>query len=323
MGIRSVRRRMRSLVRRDTGIAKPTGEPNHLALVGHQHSFYLLHRHYRRALQFGKAQNLRQPIWALNPKLRAYEFARSHGVDLPASYGRYAHVSELPWDELPPAFVLKTDGGSTAEGVLPLVRREGKYLDLLNTKRGLRRPDEIVGYLDGLTARKKVSAELIVEELLFSPHRDDDETLAPDVKLYCFYGEVGMILCRLTNGTRDHHHFSYRYFDEKGNDLGDALVGHGNVDADVPAPLHLAELIDASSRMSVALKVPFVRLDFYERKDSIVFGEITPSPGGEQQPRADLDDRFGQMWKRAEVQLMHDLNRTGVFNPDFGTAQTP
>lgn len=285
---------------------------------GNRQSFHVLHKHYRRALQYGKASGLYQPIWTVNSKLEGYRFARSHGLDVPETYGDYAHVSDVPWSSLPSAFVIKTNEGSTAEGVLPLIRRDRKYSDLLNMRRGLLTRDDIIAYLDDLVARKKVSAELAVEELLLSPHHDD-EVLAPDVKLYCFYGEVAMVLCRLTNGTRNHHHFSYRYFDAQGRDLGEALAGHGNVDPEVPVPLHLPDLVEAAASMSVALKVPFVRLDFYERKDAIVFGEVTPSPGGEQQPRRDLDDHFGQLWKFAEVRLMHDLNRSGVLNPDFGT----
>lgn len=339
MVIRSVIRRLPPLARRDEYIAQLRAERDELAAerdrlanaihigivteLGQRHSFYVLHKHYRRALMYGIANDLSQPIWSVNSKAKGYRFARSYGLEVPETYGDYAHVSELPWAELPHAFVLKTNDGSTAQGVMPLIRRDGKYLDLLDVQRGLQTPEDIITYIDDLAARKKVSAGLTVEELLLSPHSDDEETLAPDVKLYCFYGEIGMVLCRLTNGTRDHHRFSYRYLDENGNDLGDALVGHGNVDPKVPAPLHMSELVDAASKMSVALKVPFVRLDFYERKDAIVFGELTPSPGGEQLPRADIDDRLGRCWKRAEVRVMHDLNRSGVFNPDFGAAYTP
>ncbi|MDD9206423.1 ATP-grasp fold amidoligase family protein, partial [Georgenia sp. 10Sc9-8] len=88
-------------------------------------------------------------------------------------------------------------------------------------------------------------------------------------------------------------------------------------DAELPAPQFIEEAVEAGRVMSGAVREPFVRLDFYEDHKGIVFGEVTPAPGGNQIMRPDVDARLGAMWEAAEARLrtdaiargLHDLSR--------------
>src|SRR5690625_2956659 len=62
------------------------------------------------------------PRVALASKLQTYEFAESHGVNLPEHYGTWPSVDEIEWSVLPDRFVLKSDRGELGNGVLPLTR---------------------------------------------------------------------------------------------------------------------------------------------------------------------------------------------------------
>jgi hypothetical protein len=286
------------------------------AEAGSSPSFYKRLAMLRRSYTTMKSLGFQHPIWTLNAKHAGYQFARSHGLATPRKIANCADVSEISWGELPDSFVLKTLHGAASRGVLPLVRRGNKYLDLLATARGPMSPAEIEAYLRQQKQAGKVSSRLTIEELIPSPH-NSQPTLAPDLKLYCFYGAVGLVMVRTTNGSRDRHSFQYRHFDEHGADLGEALIGR-NVNRSVPAPLHLDELVEAGRMLSAAIPSPFARIDFYENSDSIIFGEITPRPGGPQRPRPDLDIRLGTLWEEAEARLVNDLAESGSLTPRIG-----
>lgn len=264
-----------------------------------------------------KVSGARDPVWTVNDKISGYTFARSWGCDVPATIVECPDFSEIAWDDLPEAFVVKTVQGTASQGVVPLERRGDMVVDLLNVRRGPIRVADVVARLEAKHAAGNCSRDVVIEELLRSPF--DQSRLAPDLKVYCFYGEVGMIMIRDGGGSRHPKHFTVRYLDVDGTDLGDAKPGL-TIDPDLPAPLHLDDVVAAGTRLSAAVPTPFVRIDFYERPDRVVFGEVTPSPGGNQNLRADLDLRFGQMWERAEARLRTEMISLKAFGVRYGDA---
>lgn len=283
-------------------------------------SFFVRHKVLRREMRRHRALGYPMPIWNINPKSAGVRFARSHAVGVPSILDRFDSAADLEWGRLPDRFVLKPENGSFSRGVFPLIQTDGGYADLLDEAAGPQEPDE---FIQALLEHEKVPKNrggLIVEELLLSPHHEKP-TLAPDVKLYCFYGMTGMIMARMTNGSRDNRNFRYRFFDPDGADLGD-IRPDDRVDPSIPAPLHVAELVRCGNVLSKALRVPFARIDFYEQADRVVFGEVTPCPGGRQEFRADVDEALGRLWEDAVVNLNRDLNiATGVLDPQFGTSE--
>lgn len=280
-------------------------------------SFFVRHKVLRREMRRHRAMGYPVPIWTINPKSAGARFAQSHGVGVPAILDRFDSAADPDWRRLPDEFVLKPENGSFSRGVFPLLRTDDGYVDLLDEAAGPQVPD---AYTQALLRHEKAPKNrggLLVEELLLSPHHERP-TLAPDVKLYCFYGTAGLIMVRTTNGSRDNHGFRYRYFDADGADLGD-IRPDDRIDPAIPAPLHVPELVRCATTLSKALRVPFARIDFYEQADRVVFGEVTPCPGGRQEFRPDVDEALGQLWEDAVVNLNRDLNMaTGALNPQFG-----
>lgn len=305
------------IARQKESLEQARAELKQLQTIGRP-SFYFKHHEARRIGRLLRRHGARDVVWKVNDKDAGCAFAASHGVRTPEMFARYPDASSIDWDELPAEFVLKTITGTGSRGVLPLVRDGETYRDLLDGERALSRA-EIVEYLDGHVANRAVSRQLVVEELLRSPY-PQRPGLALDVKVYCFYGVVGMVMLRCPGGSRNHDQMRARYFDPDGNDLG-AVMAHVQVDPALPEPLRWTELLDAAQRLSAAIPAPFVRLDFYEQPDGIVFGEVTPSPGGKQTARRDIDLRLGELWEDAEARLRAEIIAAAKLQPRPGSAQ--
>jgi hypothetical protein len=179
-----------------------------------------------------------------------------------------------------------------------LERHAEGYADLLDDTSAQYSRSELAARLEWWVNAGKVSSALIIEELLRSPY-DDGHAAVPDIKLYCFYGTVGLIMT-LRRTTRAA--LTCRFFALDGADLGAARLDRDH-DPTLPEPIHLKHLVAAGETLSAALPEPFVRLDFYEQLDGIVFGEVSPVPGGKQMFRSDIDERLGSLWEDAEARL--------------------
>jgi hypothetical protein len=90
------------------------------------------------------------------------------------------------------------------------------------------------------------------------------------------------------------------------------------VDQTIPVPTALDELCDSASRLSVAIRAPFSRIDMYRIGDRSVFGEVTPRPGGPQWFGRELDVRLGEAWERALIRLARDVAHGMSPEPEFG-----
>jgi TupA-like ATPgrasp len=70
----------------------------------------------------------------------------------------------------------------------------------------------------------------------------------------------------------------YRVVDAQGTDLIDKYRGKPTGPT-IPLPGALEDLFAAAGRVSIAIRSPFSRIDLYDTRGRIVFGEITPQPG--------------------------------------------
>ncbi len=62
------------------------------------------------------------PHSRLSLKLRNYELALSHGIEIPRILASWLNPHQIRLDDFPEFFVLKSDGGASGAGVLPLQR---------------------------------------------------------------------------------------------------------------------------------------------------------------------------------------------------------
>lgn len=128
-----------------------------------------------------------------------------------------------------------------------------------------------------------------------------------DYKIYCFNGKPDVILVCRDRFSKNTHRASYLFFDQEWNfqplDKGDENLQ----DIDVPKPENLDEMIEIARKLSEDFV--FARIDLYNIKGKIYFGEITLSPNSGFDPdiKYETDLMFGQKLK---IPYWNDINRT-------------
>ncbi|MBE1876356.1 ATP-grasp fold amidoligase family protein [Myceligenerans pegani] len=264
--------------------------------------------------EWERAEESVDPRFALVQKLRGKALVQGRGVVLPAVYRTWETVDEIELSGLPEAFVLKSAGGATSHGVLPL-RREGAAFRLISTDQVLSRED-IVEHFRLKEARRRALAPYFAEEFLTGLSGSE---ILEDAKIYAFYGEIGQVLLRSVGSHGDATSVRFRYVDENGADLG-AISRWRPVDPTVPVPASLPKMTEIARDLSKAAGVPFVRVDLYETERGVVFGEFTPRPGGLQDYVPSHDRKLGDMWERARLRLDADIARRIGPVPDASVA---
>ncbi|MCW2799760.1 MAG: hypothetical protein JWQ70_1232 [Aeromicrobium sp.] len=248
---------------------------------------------------------------AVTYKLRSYSFAQSWGVSLPEIYGIWDQVEDIAWDELPDTVVVKSKIGTYGHGVLPLKRVSGGWSVITDGR--VLTEGEIVARFKEKQDKGTIEGPFVVEEFLGDAA---EEILPIDVKFYAFYGEVGLIYLRSVDA-----HLGpggkYRFLDLERRDLGPIYGGHDH-DETIPIPDNLADLVRAAEQLSAAVPRAFVRVDLYGVAGRVVFGELTPRPGGPLIFPDDVDERLGQFWEDAHVRLLNDAIDGGDYALRYG-----
>ena len=246
-------------------------------------------------------------------KFHVYDLARSHGFDVPEQYGRWDDPADIAWDELPDLVVIKSAFSSSSRGVFPL-RRVGAGWAII-TRDTVMPAKELTATLTGLVETRRAGPPFAAEEFL-----DQDgtgERMPINVRALSFYGEVPFVALRQTLEHGNSRTTSWRYVDRAGADVLDqhpSLV----VDQTIAVPTGLDELFESASRLSIAIREPFSRIDMYRIGDRVVFGEVTPRPGGPQWFGPEVDVRLGEAWERALIRLARDVAHGMSPEPEFG-----
>lgn len=129
---------------------------------------------------------------------------------------------------------------------------------------------------------------------------------APDVKFYTFYGEVGVIL-EVTRFPE----LSYSYFDESGKRIDlrpgqkpeSSALEHTTLSRDSEG----RPTFDEAREISLAIPVPFMRIDFLNSDEGLVFVEFSSAPGDSHALVREHDARLGRMHSLAEMRVIGDL----------------
>jgi hypothetical protein len=260
----------------------------------------------RRLRALGEAFDTPSTSVIRHGKLHVYDLVRSLGIETPAEYGRWDDPADIQWDDLPDLVVIKSAFGTHGRGVWPLRRREGGWTTIGN--------DEIIPQetLAAMVAEPYASGvvrgPLVAEEFL-----DEDGTgrLPTDVKFYAFYGEVPLAVLRRPAAWGAHVSTTVnRIVDARGQDVTE-LQTRSSIDPTLPVPVNFAEALGQAQKLSTELRAPFSRLDFYCLPSRVVFGEVTPRPGGGAWHGPVIDRMLGDAWDRAEARIARDLARQG------------
>src|SRR5699024_6795768 len=134
-----------------------------------------------------------------------------------------------------------------------------------------------------------------------------DRMTGRDLKFYCFYGKVGLIL-EIIRYPEIRHCWWTRDFKRVTTGKYDESLFSG--DAVSPEELQMIE------QLSEEIPAPFVRIDFLQSENGLVFGEFTPKPGNYDDFDLKTDQLLGDYYIEAEARLIKDLLKGKTF-PEY------
>ena len=194
--------------------------------------------------------------------------------------------NEIPFDELPLKFVIKTNHGAYYN----IIVKDKMQLDQTNTRLQLNKwlsenfgQDKFFGVAWGY---KNIRPTIIVEEFL-----EEDGKVPVDYKFYCFSGKVEFMQI-------DFERFEGHkkaVFDRDFNQL-DIAIGQKKYEGRPIRPENFEEMVRVAEIL--AENLDFIRVDLYNIDGKIFFGELTCYPGGGMlgfDPK-EYDFLFGEKW---------------------------
>ena len=207
-------------------------------------------------------------------KVRKYVEKCGLGDMLIPIYGAWSRVEDIPFDELPEAFILKANNGDGKGTNVKVSKNRMNETDWQRLKRRLQRwlDDRYIGSLSAEPQYKDIKPLILAEQLLTN---NNGETSLTDYKLWCFNGKpFSFLTCsnRMDNG----YQVELGCYDLQWNFQPEKLVPtkHATVARrQIPPPQCLQQMIDAAHKLSKPF--PQVRVDMYEVDGKVYFGELT------------------------------------------------
>lgn len=177
--------------------------------------------------------------------------------------GVWERPEDIEWDTLPKQFVLKTTHGGGNTGVIICKDKTNfdkeKAIKKLNQslKQDLYRTSREWPY-------KSVPRRIIAEQFIEAENDD-----LPDYKFFCFDGVIKALFVGTDRGTGN---VKFDYFDADFNHL-DLIQIHPMSGKQIKKPVCFEKMKEIASRLSKG--IPHVRIDLYEVRGKIYFGEFT------------------------------------------------
>lgn len=174
--------------------------------------------------------------------------------------GVYETVGDIPWTDLPNRFVLKCTHGSGSN----IICKNKNKLDIPDAKKKLSKWMRKNWYWFGREwPYKNVKPRIICEEFISDTNNTPD-----DIKVLCFNGKAKLIEVH-ANRFGDNH--TQDFYDINWNKTG---ISQGNISNFIKEkPIYFEEMISLSELLA---KDKFhVRVDWYEVKRELYFGELT------------------------------------------------
>ncbi len=207
-------------------------------------------------------------------KVREYVKSKGLGDILIPQYDVYEQAKDIDFSKLPERFVLKTNHGS---GDCIIVKNKSE-IDEHDIRKKLKKAlDERYGLYTGEPHYLKIKPLIIAEALL-----DNNElgftTSLIDYKVWCFDGKPYSVWSCYS---RTKKHTYVNTFDLEWNCHPETSVfndHYRNGEGKVPKPKLLNEMLRAAATLSQGF--PVVRVDFYEVKGHLYFGEMTFTSNG-------------------------------------------
>ncbi|MCR6094935.1 teichuronopeptide biosynthesis [Salipaludibacillus agaradhaerens] len=240
------------------------------------------------------------PEWQLDDKQKAVNFAKKYGFKVSESLGTYS-LNSLPEKK---CVAIKPKNGAGSRGVY-LVISENKIIDV-------KRSQQLVNKLE---LRERMNQDLEMEwvgqdEWIMEPiyfYEKETKEPARDLKFYCFYGKVKLIL-----EVNRYPEVRYCWWTAEGDRISTGKYENQLMDGDGFPLGFIKQVEDLSQR----IPAPFCRIDFLKSEGEIIFGEVTPKPGNYDKFNDKIDNYLGESYLEAEGRLMTDLLKGKTF-PEF------
>ncbi len=241
---------------------------------------------YTEKIQWRKLYDRNPLIIDTTDKLKVREYVRQKIGDqvLSEIYWVGEDPGEIPFDELPTSFVLKTNHGC---GYNIFVQDQSNLdkssaIEKLSKWLGINYGEEVLEW-----AYKHIQRRVYAEELLL----DEAGTIPADYKFFVFAGKAAIVLICSDR----HNNPKWDFYDFDWNHL---LVtpDYPYSEEDIRKPANLCIMRKYAETLGSGFD--FVRVDLYDLKSRVVFGEMTYYPGsGFTNYDQSYDEWLGSLWE--------------------------
>lgn len=219
---------------------------------------------YNEKLQWLKLNNKHREYTTMVDKVAAKEFVASIVGDkyLIPTLAVWNSVEDIEWNSLPNQFVIKSTGDSG--GVV--VCKDKRCFDEKAAVAKLKKLGERTYYkYNKEYPYKDVPHRYIAEKYM----EDESGIELKDYKIFCFDGEPKFLF--VASG-RQQDDTRFDFYDLDFNHLP-VINGHPNADVWPSKPENFDEMIEVARKLSKG--IPHVRVDLYNCRGEIYFGELT------------------------------------------------
>lgn len=257
----------------------------------HSIIFYLIHREkidWQNPANFSQKINYRKiyqnsPLFSkCSDKFLVREYVKNHSkkCNLIPLIGIYDKFDEINFSQIKDNVIIKTNHASGTCFVL----KDDSNLYKIKKKIEMALSMDY-GEFTRERHYSRIKPKIIVEKLL----TNEDGTLPNDIKIHCFNGEPKFI--QIANSS----HTTNDIFDLKWN-LIDVVYRNKQSKKEIQKPKNLDEILEISKELSA--EFDYVRVDLYDVRGKIYFGELTFTPNGgfaKVLPRS-YDYEWGKYW---------------------------
>lgn len=222
---------------------------------------------YTEKLQWYKL-NYRHPLMTIcADKYRVREYVENKNLEdiLNPLYGAYTRIDEIDFERLPNSFAIKHTNGSGANYFVE--NKQHEKLDKLKSTLRSWMKRKVVNY-GREWSYYGVEPRIIVEKLL---ERDENNDL-PDYKFFCFNGKV-KYLYTMVDYVDNHSAGKCSFFTPNFEKLPYRRSEYEPIEREIKKPENFDRMIQIAEKLSEDF--PHVRVDLYNIKGEIIFGELT------------------------------------------------
>lgn len=242
---------------------------------------------FSEKLQWLKLYNRKPEYTTMVDKFAVKEFvAKIIGEEyIIPTLGVWDTPEEINWDELPNQFVLKTTHDSG--GVFICKDKSNFDFDLVKNLLNKRLKKNLF-YLTREWPYKNVKPRIIAEQ-----YKEDAEGVLNDYKFFCFDGKVKFLYIA-TERQNKNEDVKFDFFDKQFTHLS-VCQSHINANIMPIKPKNFEKMIQLSELLTK--NIPQVRVDWYEVRNTIFFGELTFFHMGGLDPfnPQEWDYKFGEL----------------------------